>query len=619
MVSQRDADRLRRIREGVFATQGLGHLSEYITTRTYLRGRLFSTAGYEYQQAILDDPSHDMTVGKSRQVGATECFIRLMLSLLATTQNCNGLLLLPHVKQALAMVKSRIDPIIQGSPDLRSQLVAGSDSSAFKMLGTSQLHTGGTYGEFISVPCDLRCADEFDYMEMANFATSDSALDNSAFVDPRTGQRGLRRTFGTPLTPRRGVHALYQHSDQKVRLVHAACGHSFHPHHDNVVVDGWDKPVIELTPADIVSLDARGLLPSAKIICPQCHATVPQSRLAPEYREWVAKVTNPNVTRSGYWVSPFDLPHDAFGRPKRTPEWLLRSRVTFGSSLAKYYNHTLGLAYADQTNSFLDQSIEENTVLAPFSPADALHQSVWPLIAGIDVGKPSYVAVGRPLPNDRMDVLYLAVVPLSGPNGEDLPTLIHDLLKPYRLQKLVIDAFPYSPSVLRLQALFPEQVVIACNYNLRDTHIQSVVEKPATQEASANRTRTLSALAAQMNKGAWRFPRMPRLMGESTNDAGTVRAHAANLTKINTSPDEDDAGEEWTGSPDHFMHAFNYLSIAAELVRQSLFSQGYVPLPAPRAVLPGSLVMKDDDAPRDPREYAREGIVLAAGDYRWAG
>ena len=618
MLTQRDRDHLRRLRDAVSGHRGLGHLSEYITTRTFLRGRPFSTVGYEYQQAILDDPAHDMVVGKSRQQGASECFIRLMLALLATTPNCNGLLLLPHVKQALAMVKSRIDPIIAGSPDLRSQLVPGSDSSAFKQFSSSQLHTGGTYGEFISVPCDLRCADEFDYMDMPNFATSDSALDNSAFVDPRTGQRGLRRTFGTPLTPRRGVHALYQHSDQKVRLVHAACGHAFWPHHGNVVVDGWDKPVIELAPADIVSLDARGLLSSARIVCPDCRSTVPQSRLAPEYREWVPKVTNPNVTRSGFWISPFDLAFDSFGKPKRTPEWLIRSRIAFGSSLAKYYNHTLGLAYADQTNSFLDQSIEENTVLPPFSPQDALHSQVWPLIAGIDVGKPSYVAVGRPLPNDRMDVLYLAVVPLSGPNGEDLPELIHGLLKPYRLQKLVIDAFPYSPSVIRLQALFPEQLVIACNYNLRDTHIQSVVEKPATQEASANRTRTLSALAAQMNKGAWRFPRMPRLMGESTSDAGTVRAHAANLTKINTSPDEDEAGEEWTGSPDHWMHAFNYLSIAAELVRQSLFSSGFVPLPAPRAVQVGSLVPKETDF-RDPREEIIRGVVLTPGVYQTFG
>jgi hypothetical protein len=172
--------------------------------------------------------------------------------------------------------------------------------------------------------------------------------------------------------------------------------------------------------------------------------------------------------------------------------------------------------------------------------------------------------------------------------------------------------------VLRLQALFPEQVVIACNYNLRDTHIQSVVEKPATQEASANRTRTLSALAAQINRGAWRFPRMPRLMGESTNDAGTVRAHAANLTKINSSIDEDEAGEEWSGTPDHWLHSFNYLSIAAELVRQSLFSSGFVPLPAPRAVRVGELVPKENDF-RDPREAAVHGIVLQAGDYTYPG
>jgi hypothetical protein len=628
-LSQRDASHLRRIRESVFATQGIGHLSEYVTRHTYLRGRLFSLKGFEFQEAILDDASLDVVIAKPRQVGATEVIMRLALSFLATTPDVAAMLLLPHIKRALHLVKSRYDGCIQNSPDLKALLVPGSDSSSFKQLGSSQLFTGGTWsGDIISDPVDLRICDEHSYMNFENLATSDATMDNSAYVDPRTGLRGIRRNFSTPLVPNLGVSHLYEHSDQKQRLVRAACGHSFWPHYENVVVDGWDAPVIELAPSDIYALDARGLLQSARILCPQCHEVVPQSRLAPEHREWVPKVTRPNVARSGYHVTPFDLPFDASGRPKRTPEWLIRGRVAFEGDLAKFVQHRLGLAYSDKTNRILDSQIVDNAVLPPFPPAQAAYTPMYGLVAGMDCGKPNWLKVGRPLPNHRLDIVWMATLPCQGPDAEDLPEIVFNLLKPFRLQKFVIDQYPYTPSVLKIQAMFPPGVVYACDFSLKDASLNAVVVKEDTQEIKSHRTRVVTAYASAVNHDKVRFPAMPELIGKSPEDKGTLRHHASNIAKVSFDYDGAagaafDPGEQrevWSSSgPDHWVLAGVYCHIAAELVWRENLSVGYVPLPAPRPVQVGSLVPKDDEGFRDPREAAVHGVVLSPGTYLFPG
>jgi hypothetical protein len=626
-LSQKDQDRLHRIRSAVFQTHGIGHLSEFVQTRTFIRGKPFDFKGFEFQQAILDDPSLDAVVGKPRQVGMTELNVRLMLAFLATTPDAGGMLVMPHVHKALSLVKSRADPVIQGSPSLKELLVPGSDSSSFKAFGSSQLHVAGTYsGDVISTPIDLRVVDEADYCHLPTVATSDATMDNSRFFDPITGQRGIRRFFSTPITPKRGVHAAYQSSDKKQRLVHTACNHWFHPTYFNVVVDGWNDPIIELTPSDIDHLDQRGLLPTSRLLCPECRQVVPQSRLAPQYREWVAE--NPsNKVKSGWWVTPFDLPFDAFGRPKRTPEWLVRGRSPFGSNIAQFYNHRLGVAYADTTNSFLDTAIADNAVLAPLSPQAAAlcnPRDLYGLVAGLDTGKPSYLTIARPLPNGGMDVLWFETIPVQGPNAEDLPTQVSEILKIYRIQQLVVDALPYSDSVCRLQSLHTDlftqhdaehpHPVLACSYSLKDTSLQSVQLKPNGIEVSAHRTRMLSKVASDINSGHYRFPRpdLCPLVGHDTTKPGTLRNHASNLTKIQGDMDEGDtAPESWEGSPDHWLHSVLYASIAASLVQDRFFTVGHVPLPTPRACTPGSTLVTALDA-RATRnlDAGRQGTVL---------
>ena len=624
-LSCQDAERIRRIRAAVFQTQGLGHLTQFAIDHTTIKGKPFNFKGYEYQQAIMDDPSLDVVVGKPRQVGASELFLRLLLAFLATTPNANGMLILPHVHKALMMVKSRVDVIIQGSALLRSMLIPGSDSASFKSFGTSQLHTAGSHGgDIISVPVQIRLIDEYDYCVESVLSTSDATMDESDFVDTITGQRGVRRNFSTPLTPKRGVHALYEGSDKKKRLVKTNCNHFFHPQYVNVVVDGWDNPILDLTPEDTYHLDRRGLLQTARILCPECRKTVPHERLAPQYREWVAE--NPsNKTRSGYWITPFDAAFDAMGRPKRTAQWLVRSRADFGSNVAHFYNHRLGLPYADTTNSFLDTAIAENAVLYPLSPqAAALSspQELYGLVAGIDTGKPSWGAIGRPLPDGRVDVLWLFTIPIQGPNAEDLPSLIFELLAPYRLAMLVVDCQPYTDSVLKLQSLYPNQysdpspdsphTVLARDYRLKDTSLQAIQVKPNGLEVTTHRTRTLSALASAINAGKFRFPRpdLSPLMGHDTTKPGTLRNHASNITKISLDPDDNrESAHAWVGDNEHFIQALNYLSIAASLVQARFFTQGFVPLPTPMPCTPGSALVTAQTHNRR-LDINRQGTVL---------
>ena len=623
-LSLQDESRLRRIRDAVFGKQGIGHLSKYVKEHTFLRGKPYSTKGYEFQEAIMDDASYDMVVGKPRQVGMTEMQARLLLAFLATVPDTRAQFIMPHIKRTLHVVKSRYDPIIKQSPDLSSLLVTGNDSASFKQIGSSQLITAGTNsGDIISDPTDLRVSDEYAYFNFTNFISSESAMDNSVFVDPATGIRGIRRDFGTPLRPKQGISARYDRSDKKQRLVLAQCGHWSWPHYKSVVVDGWDRPVIELEPSDIDRLDNRGLLPTARILCPVCHAVIPQERLAPQYREWVKQITNPNVRVSGWWITPFDLPYDPFGRPKRTAEWLIRMRIGAKGNLAKYHNHTLGLDYQDETNSINTTGVTPHHAPVPPYPhaINALEPYLrYGLAIGCDTGKPSYVAVGKPYPDGRMDVLYLATVPVQGPNAEDLADLLKDIFSPYCPLAVVIDGQPYTPSVLSLQSKMPAGTVYACDFRLKDHELHSVkvkVKAPAAPQStdyqvSTHRTRTLSALASAINRGLWRFPDQPDLLP-------MVIEHLSNITKTGDAEalamdteggDEDSTREEWVSSgADHFALTFNYLNIAADIIRSQLFTQGFVPLPTPMPCTPGGALVTAQTHNRR-LDINRQGTVL---------
>ena len=555
---------LARLRDYLESNTGsLGRLSFWIEKYTTLANRPFSFKHHEYQREICDDSAYSMVVIKPSQVGLSELTARMTLAFLATNPGIKAIYGLQTVKFASNFFKSRIDPVIRESEALKTLLLPASDSAQFKEFNNgSQLHgVGFSQGvAIISIPASMVVSDETDFADPQSIATAESRLSHAPFVDPETGVRGIRRYFSTPTVDSWGVSGLFAKSNQRRRLVTCKhCHNWFWPNLlEHCVIDGWDRQMTEITAVDVQSLDDRGLLASARLLCPACHQPITKRNLMPDYREWVAE--RPESRRmSGWQVSPFDLPEF------HTPESLLRKLVEFGdASVNHWYNFALGLPFTNALNSVIEGRIEENTVVRPIAPEQAAAGAISGCVAGLDVGKVSWITIGKVVEN-RLHIVWMEQIRLRSDDGSDLESRVLELLKAYRAVLCVSDAFPYSDTILRLVERYPG--FKAAEYSIRDKTLPMVVGDEENDIVKMNRTKTLSYLVKRINSGQVKFPTSPEMP--------VMSAHIRAIKQIERTKDNGEVVQEWVNTgPDHYAHSLNYLNTAATLLG-TLFTSSF--------------------------------------------
>lgn len=545
---------LSRLKDSVERTSALGRVSYWLEKNTTLAGKKFSFDGHEFQRDIVDATHPNVVVIKPSQVGLSECTSRLMLGFVAISPDTVGIYTLPTVHEALRFSKSRIDPVIRGSKYLSSIIVGGSDSSSFKQLGTSQIFMAGTFGKaLISIPTDILLCDEVDFSNPEVLVTAESRLSHSRIFNEELEIRGIRRKFSTPTLPQMGVSALFDKSDQRRRLVKCKhCAHWFWPnflHH--VVVPGYDGDMAEITYLEVQDLADRGLIEQAQLLCEGCHKPITKSNLRPDYREWVAEF--PHIKHSqGYSVTPFDLPD------YHTPTSILRKKLEFKEEEGHFRNFTLGLPFADASNSVLAGIVKANTELAPSYPDSS---GAYGLVMGLDVGKTSWLVVGRPV-GDCLHVVWAEQIKIGINREDELYETILLRMKQFSVIKFVCDAMPYTDTMLRIQSRFSPGQVLLCTYTLtnRRTAISQVRESDFTLEA--NRTKSIDVLVKRLNTNKVKFARFP--------DSSLMESHLQGMKRVDRVTDKGEVVSEWLKtSPDHYFHALNYLNMASKLVESS--------------------------------------------------
>lgn len=542
---------VNRLKDATERTSALGRLSFWLEKSTVLGGRPFSFTGHEFQREIVDETHPNMVVIKPSQVGLSECAARLMLAFVAVSPDTVGIYTLPTVQEALRFSKSRIDPVIRGSKYLSSAMVSGSDSASFKQIGSSQIFMAGTFGKaLISIPTDILLCDEVDFSNPEVLVTAESRLSHSRIFNEQLEIRGIRRKFSTPTLPQVGVSDLFDKSDQRRRLVRCKhCGHWFWPnflHH--VVVPGYDQSMAEITYLDVQRLDEKGLIDKAQLLCPQCHKPISKSNLRPEYREWVAERPSVLHTR-GYSVSPFDLPD------YHSPASILRKKLEFKEEEGHFRNFTLGIPFADASNSILPGSVARNTTLAPVYPESA---STYGMIAGLDVGKTSWLVVGK-MVGDEVHVVWAEQIRISMNQEDQLFATVIERVKQFRIARLVVDALPYTDTMLRIQHKFALGQVVLCTYNLNDRKVALYNYQEEHGQIEANRTKTLDTLVKRINTGQYKFARFP--------DNSLMEEHLQGMKRVDRSNDMGEVESAWMkAGPDHYFHALNYMNLASMML-----------------------------------------------------
>lgn len=565
-------DRLRDIRER--SGSSMGRLSDWVVKHTNLGGKLYSFKDHEFQESIVNDVSSSAVIMKPSQIGLSQSTVHMVLGFLATNPNTTMMYGLQTLGFAQKFAKSRIDAVIRESPDISSLLVPGSDSSLFKQFtNSSQLHIVGFSpgSSILSVPCSGVISDETDFSSPEAIATAESRLSHSPFVSA-DGVRGFRRYFSTPTVTGYGVDRMFQGSDKKRRLVRCkSCTEWFWPNFlEHVVIDTWDQPMGELTAVDAQVLDDKGLLKSARMLCPNCHSEVTKANLLPEYREWVAEC--PDVTRmSGWHCSPFDLP------AYHTPYTLCRKLIETGDA---HYNHfvnfALGLPFVSALNSVRDTAVAENTVVAPILPEQATY-SVSGCVAGIDIGKTSWIVIGKVI-DTHLHILYAEQIRLRQADGSDLESRILELMKAYRVTLCFMDSYPYTDVLLRLIARYP--ALKGVDYSVREKALEMMVVRDDIDTVKMNRTKVLNYLVKRVNTGQIKFPKMP--------ETAVITSHLKAIRQVQQTKESGEVVEVWVETgPDHYAHALAYCNMAAQSLMDS-YTTGFAMPPTIKQAQVGS-------------------------------
>lgn len=520
---------------------GLSQAAKWIEQKTRLRGRNFSFKDHEYQIRVAEEMARTVNVRKASQIGLSELSMRLSLAYCNLVPGFTCIYVLPTAKFASNFCSTRIAPIVDSSPELK-QAQNGVYNTEIVQFGDSFLYVKGTQGaaQAISVPADIIVADEYDFCILDVVAAYESRLTHSPYK--------MRRNFSTPTVKGYGISAEFEESQQFWLVAKCSCcGHHFCPDYfENVRVPGFTGDSLRQIKKGNIH---KYRVSEAYVECPKCGG---KPDLTAAHREWVC-LEGAGKDAVGFQITPFDAPKII------TCENLIRSSTGY-ARYADFINSGLGLPSEDSESAFSKEELETLFVENP----------AWgnpPMCMGIDVGHECSIMIGFATPEGDLRVVYQEEA-----GARELERRCAELRRQFRVISTVIDLYPYSETVWRMQTrdpnLFAAQFVEKRTIQAFDLkHVQADKEKaqPEILEVHINRNRSFDALLE--------LARSPGglLIADSSHRAETIR-QMTDLKRIRDVTAARNGAEAemfvWMKSKakhDHWHHSLLYLWLATQL------------------------------------------------------
>jgi hypothetical protein len=533
-------EHLNRLEQALFNSYDLGDVVRYLEEKTFLKGDRFSFHDHEFQKDILSDTSRVVYVQKCAQVGMSECMARYALAVSRVMPYFSVIMTLPFANDATNFTKTRLDPIIDESPDLRDSIDNDLNNAAIKSIGTSLLYMRGCSGTTtaLSVPADMLIHDEVDRSDPDTLAQFQSRIKHSKWK--------LTRRFGTPTTEGRGI-ALEMTTARRMRRACTCnhCGLQFVPNfHKHVKIPDYAGEFKDINKHNIDTLRWR----EARLHCPGCDA---EPSLAPQHREWICENPQDNFEAIGYYVTPFEVPEIV-----TVPS--LIQEITKYKTWAEFVNQALGET-ADAGNAQLnEQDVEECRATIPLT-SNELHAM------GIDVGQTCHVAVGRRTMAGQLLVVHKEQVPLA-----KLATRRRELAAKFRVLITVIDAFPETNLVHQMQRQDKNLYggVYAQSRLLATYKIVMVDEDKAEGKLPINQAQIMrdinfdEVMALYKARSLLWAP-----SGDHTDRLWSL--HMLDMKRTQVFDKNQELVYTWAKSKegnDHFMHTLGYLHVASQLM-----------------------------------------------------
>lgn len=398
-------------------------ICEFITEHTYLKGKKFSFVGHEYQEAILKDPSSNIVITKSAQIGISEMSARLAVARSVLVNGFSTIYTLPSASAAQSFMKTRISPIIDSSPYLRELVSSDVDNATVKRFGDSYIWLKGCQvdRQAISTPADMVVFDEVDNSDQDVMTLFESRIIHSDYK--------LTVKLSTPTIPGYGISKAFDTSKRKFNF--AQCPHCsawFYPdYYEHVKIPGYSKPLSEITKRDFAS--PSFLWHKAHLACPSCSKPVD---LRTTKRNWVVENPDDAFFDSGYRVSPFDNPMTIL------PQDLVKASVTF-TRPQDFVNQRLGLPMEDsETSLALDEL--ERAIISEYPGGGHSY------VMGLDMGNTCWAVIGAVLPDNTVIIVRVEPIPVH-----KVVSRVQELTLQYRLRMVVVDRGPMTEAVYQIQ------------------------------------------------------------------------------------------------------------------------------------------------------------------------
>jgi hypothetical protein len=533
-------EHIKRIRAATTHKLRMGDVPRWVEENTTINGRPYSFKNHEYQMRTMGDESQEIVIRKCSQIGISEAEIRKALGLVAVMPHYSIIYTFPTATFASTYVKTRVDPVIQGSPALRSAISNSVDSSEVKQVGHNFLYFKGAQAgnSAISVSADHLIHDELDFSDMTIIGQYHSRLTHSPF---------RRKTkLSTPTLPNGPIDKAFQMSRRYWNFCKCNhCGHRFIPnYYEHVKIPGFDDDLRRITKENLHRYDYK----NAKLLCPACFK-VPS--LQPEHREWVCENPDQNFLAVGYQIQPFDAPnliklHD-----------LIEASTQY-DRLVDFQNFNLGIPAEDKDNGLTSADLERAGVTLISSPFST-H------VLGADMGLICRVTIGNVTQEGELLAVHYEEVPIG-----NFKKRYRELCAEYRVTVKVLDSQPYVETVMSLQdedanlygAFFVRKEKLELyDTSTREENIEA--GKTALRQVNINRNKALDMLMDDIRHEA-----RPLVLIKKGPLWDKLVSQCIDMKRVKKLTDDNEFVNVWVKSDDkndHFHFSLLYLWIAAKL------------------------------------------------------
>lgn len=552
MLDELSQQHLQRLRAASTNQYTRADLLRWVCNETYLNGKKFSTKGHEYQERILLDQSQELVVCKPSQVGLSELSMRMSLGMVCMLPNFSLIYTMPTATLASLYTKTRMDPIIQQSPTLRSAIRGEIDSSESKQLGPNNfLYVRGSTGSnaAISVAADCVVTDEVDFSDPGIVEMMSGRLTHSKWK--------IRIQLSTPTVPNGPIDKAFKGSRRHFNFVKCSCcGHQFWPTYwDNVRIPGFSGQLREINKESLTRIRFQ----EAAVHCPKCGG---KPSLQPEHRQWVCENPDANFIAAGYRISPFDA-------PDFIPISSLVSVSTKYIRPSQFANFHLGETSTEAEDGIVPEDVDKIGV-------DNIEAGFRSTTMGIDLGHYCHVVISGMGSDLRMGVVHMERIPLAR-----FRERYFDLKSQFNVTLTVSDLQPYSDMLIAISAM--DSNLYAATYVVRNgLELFEVKQRDADPQAALGALRQVSINRNAMFDQLMSNIREGKVWVRRNQDWELFKTHLCDMRRATPALRNGEMAANWVKSSqgnDHYHHALLYATTASQM--RGLASGGD-PLPSVR-------------------------------------